>query len=202
MAFKTVLLLQTAAVAIGQPTNYEASSLQPQITSVNHQIAAGIATPLEAAPSHCSVASSVLQQQGLGANTATYDGATILGYLNAFSGHSPILEKIHSLPPLQAHLTYAPMYTSNGALTHMPLGPIHTSLPDPLSQVGLNSRFDQLTWRADDQNNLIGQLLRHINLNQGPNLGSHDKEKRIHEHNCEHFERSQTGRTKTNRQGR
>ncbi|CAL9010519.1 unnamed protein product [Prunus brigantina] len=51
------------------------------------------------------------------------------------------------------------MYTSNGTLVHLPLGPIHTSIPDPRSQV-----VYQLSQRVDDQNNLIGQLLRQINL--------------------------------------
>ncbi|CAL9027378.1 unnamed protein product [Prunus brigantina] len=88
-----------------------------------------------------------------------------------YSDVVPVLEQIHSLPPLRSHLTYAPVYTSNGALAHMPLGPMHNTLLDPRSQVDLNSRVDQLTQKVDDQNNLIGQLLRQINLNQGPNLG-------------------------------
>ncbi|CAL9024414.1 unnamed protein product [Prunus brigantina] len=74
------------------------------------------------------------------------------------------------------------MTVLNGALAHMPLALIHTSLPDLRSQVGLNSRVDKLTWRVDNQNNLISQLLRQINLNQGLDLGSRDKERRMHEH--------------------
>ncbi|CAL9029738.1 unnamed protein product, partial [Prunus brigantina] len=58
----------------------------------------------------------------------------------------------------------------------MPLGPMHTTLLDPRSQADLNSWVDQLTQKVDDQNNLIGQLLRQINLDQGPNLGPRDEE--------------------------
>ncbi|CAL8122667.1 unnamed protein product [Prunus armeniaca] len=47
----------------------------------------------------------------------------------------------------------------------MPLSPMHNTLLDPRSQVDLNSRVDQLTQKVDEQNNLIGQLLRQINLN-------------------------------------
>ncbi|CAL2227398.1 unnamed protein product [Prunus armeniaca] len=64
---------------------------------------------------------------------------------HGYSDVVPILEQIHSLPPLRSHLTYAPVYTSNGALAHMLLGPMHTTLLDPRSQVDLNSRVDQLT---------------------------------------------------------
>ncbi|CAL9018078.1 unnamed protein product [Prunus brigantina] len=100
---------------------------------------------------------------------------------------------IHSLPPLRSHLTYAPVYASNRALAHMSLGPMHNTLLDPRSQGDLNSWVDQLTQKVDDQNSLIGQLLRQINLNQGPNLGPHDEERRAHEHAGEQFERSQAG---------
>ncbi|CAL2259765.1 unnamed protein product [Prunus armeniaca] len=64
---------------------------------------------------------------------------------HGYSDIVPILEQIHSLPPLRSRLTYAPVYASNGALAHMPLGPIHTTLLDPGSQVDLNSQVDQLT---------------------------------------------------------
>ncbi|XP_020412762.1 uncharacterized protein K02A2.6-like [Prunus persica] len=73
----------------------------------------------------------------------------------------------------------------------MPLGSLHTTLPDSRSQVDLNSHVDQLTQRVDDQNNLISMLLKQINLNQGPNLGPCDEEKRMHKHVNEQFERSQ-----------
>ncbi|CAL8996408.1 unnamed protein product, partial [Prunus brigantina] len=116
-----------------------------------------------------------------------------------YSDVVPVLEQIHSLPPLRSHLTYAPVYTSNGALA---LGPMHNTLPDPRSQEDLNSRVDQLTQKVDDQNNLIGQLLRQINLNQGQNLGPRDEERRAREHAGEQFERSQAGQTGANRQGR
>ena len=79
----------------------------------------------------------------------------------------------------------------------MPLGPMHT-----FGQVDLNSRVDQLTQRVDDQNNLIGQLLRQINFNQCPNLGPRDEERRTHEHVGEQFERSQVGQVRANGQGR
>ena len=84
----------------------------------------------------------------------------------------------------------------------MPLGPMHNTLLDPRSQVDLNSRVDQLTQKVDDQNNLIGQLLRQINLNQGPNLGPSDEERRAHQRAGEQFERSQAGQTGANRQRR
>ncbi|KAI5322887.1 hypothetical protein L3X38_031959 [Prunus dulcis] len=87
----------------------------------------------------------------------------------------PVFEQIHSLPPPQPHLTYALVYASNRALAHAPLGPMHTPLPDSHSQ---------------------------INLNQGPNLVSRDEEKRAHEHTGEQLERSQTGQTGINGQGR
>ncbi|CAL2270982.1 unnamed protein product [Prunus armeniaca] len=118
-----------------------------------------------------------MQPQGLGAGAATHDSAAIHDHLNAISGYSLVLEEIHSLPPLQPHLTYAPMYTSNGTLVHLPLGPIHTSIPDPRSQ-----------------------LLKQINL--GQDLGAHDEERRIREHTGEHFEGSQTSQSETNWQGR
>ncbi|CAL9026827.1 unnamed protein product [Prunus brigantina] len=119
-----------------------------------------------------------------------------------YSDVVPVLEQIHSLPSLRSHLTYAPVYASNGALAHMPLGPMHNTLLDPRSQVDLNSRVDQLTQKVDDQNNLIGQLLRQINLNQGPNLRPRDEERRAHKHAGEQFERSQASQTGANRQGR
>nr|ABJ96381.1 hypothetical protein [Prunus persica] len=121
---------------------------------------------------------------------------------HGYSNVIPVLEQIHSLPPLRSHSTYAPVYASNGALAHMPLGPMHNALLDPRSQVDLNSRVDQLTQKVDDQNNLIGQLLRQINLNQGPNLGPRDEEMRAHQHVDEQFERSQAGQTRANRQRR
>ncbi|CAL8157566.1 unnamed protein product [Prunus armeniaca] len=121
---------------------------------------------------------------------------------HGYSDVVPVLEQIHSLPPLRSHLTYAPVYASNGALAHMLLGPMLTTLLDPHSQVDLNSWVDQLTQKVDDQNNLIGQLLRQINLNQGPNLGPRDEERRAHEHAGEQFERSQAGQTRANGQGR
>ncbi|KAI5356461.1 hypothetical protein L3X38_009357 [Prunus dulcis] len=134
------------------------------------------------------VASSVVQLQGLGAGAATHDSAAIRDHLNAISDHSLVLEQIHSLAPLQPHLTYALVYTSNGTLAHLSLGPIHTSIPDTRSQVSLNARVDQLTQRVDDQNSLIGQLLRQINF--GQSLGAHDNERRIRQHTGEHFEGS------------
>ncbi|CAL8162082.1 unnamed protein product [Prunus armeniaca] len=117
---------------------------------------------------------------------------------HGYSDIVPVLEQIHSLPPLRSHLTYAPVYASNGVLVHMLLGSMHTTLLDPRSQVDLNSRVDQLTQKVDDQNNLFGQLLRQINLNQGPNLGPRDEERRAHEHASEQFERSQAGQTGAN----
>ncbi|XP_021833908.1 uncharacterized protein LOC110773696, partial [Prunus avium] len=74
------------------------------------------------------------------------------------------------------------------------------SLMTCYSWVDLNSRVDQLTQRVDDHKNLIGQLLRQINLNQGPNLGPREEERRTHEHVSEQFERSQAGQA--NGQGR
>ncbi|KAI5332695.1 hypothetical protein L3X38_022824 [Prunus dulcis] len=121
---------------------------------------------------------------------------------HGYSDVVPVLEQIHSLPHLRSHLAYAPVYASNGALAHMPLSPMHNTLLDPRSQVDLNSRVDQLTQKVDDQNNLIGQLLRQINLNQGPNLGPSDEERRAHQHAGEQFERSQAGQTRANRQRR
>ncbi|KAL6293936.1 hypothetical protein ACE6H2_002078 [Prunus campanulata] len=76
------------AEATGQPLNRGDSSLQPQITPVNHQVAAEIAAPLVAAPSHGLVAFSTLPPQG--------------------PSDDAILEQIHSLPPLPPHLMYAP----------------------------------------------------------------------------------------------
>ncbi|XP_020421262.1 uncharacterized protein LOC109949601 [Prunus persica] len=64
---------------------------------------------------------------------------------HGYSDVIPVLEQIHSLPPLRSHSTYAPVYASNGALAHVPLGPMHNALLDPRSQVDLNSRVDQLT---------------------------------------------------------
>ncbi|CAL8988316.1 unnamed protein product [Prunus brigantina] len=84
----------------------------------------------------------------------------------------------------------------------MSLGPMHTSLPNPRSQVDLNSRVDQLTQQVDNKNNLIDQLLRQINLDQGPNLGSRHQERRTLEHAGKQFERSQAGQTGTNGQRR
>ncbi|CAL8115415.1 unnamed protein product [Prunus armeniaca] len=60
----------------------------------------------------------------------------------SYSDVVPVLEQIYSLPPLRSHLTYAPVYTFNGALAHMPLGPMHNTLLDPCNQVDLNSRVD------------------------------------------------------------
>ncbi|KAL6279408.1 hypothetical protein ACE6H2_016289 [Prunus campanulata] len=100
---------------------------------------------------HDPLASTTMQSQGPSVATAIHDGTAVHGYLNTFSGNSPVLEQIHSLPPLQLHLTYAPMYASNEALAHMPLGSIHTSLPNLRNQVGFNSRVDQLTERVDGQ---------------------------------------------------
>ncbi|CAL9024416.1 unnamed protein product [Prunus brigantina] len=115
--------------------------------------AAGIAAPLVAVPNHGPMACFTLPPQG------PSDGA--------------ILEQIRTFPPLQPHLTYAPVCASNGALSHMSLGPIHTSLPDLCSQ---------------------------INLNQVPDLGARDEARRIREHTDEHLERSRTNGTRINGQ--
>ncbi|KAL6277143.1 hypothetical protein ACE6H2_020744 [Prunus campanulata] len=181
-----------------------ANALQPPPSPP--QTAAGIAEQ----PLHGSVTSTALQPQAQAAGAAMprhpafgtqqqphHSAAGFAAQLHGYFDVVPVLEQIHYLPPLPLHLTYAPVYASSGALAHMPLGPMHTS-----GQVDLNSRVDQLTQRIDDQNNLIGLLLRQINLNQGPNLGPHDEERRTHEHASEQFERSQAGQTGINKQGR
>ncbi|KAI5324335.1 hypothetical protein L3X38_033408 [Prunus dulcis] len=94
---------------------------------------------------------------------------------HGYSDVVPVLEKMHSLPPLRSHLTYAPVDASNGALAHMPLGPMHNTLLDLRSQ---------------------------INLNQGPNLGPRDEERRAHERAGKQFERSQASQIRANWQGR
>ncbi|VVA19861.1 PREDICTED: vacuolar-processing enzyme [Prunus dulcis] len=113
-----------------------------------------------------------------------------------------VLKKIHSLPPFQSQLTYAPTYASNEALALMPLGPMHTTFPDPHSQVELSLQAYQLVQRVDNQNNLIGRLLGQINLSQGSNLGSQDKERKTHGNTNAQFERSQADQTVTNDQGK
>ncbi|CAL9019861.1 unnamed protein product [Prunus brigantina] len=188
-----------------------ANSLQPSSSALQLPSAAGIAEQ----PPHDPGTSIALQSPApitgaalphcpaVGAQQQPHHSTTgLAAQPYGYSDVVPVLEQIHSLPPLRSHLTYAPVYTSNGALAHMPLGPMHNTLLDPRSQVDLNSRVDQLTQKVDDQNNLIGQLLRQINLNQGPNLGPRDEERRAHEHAGEQFERSQAGQTGANRQGR
>ncbi|CAL9011384.1 unnamed protein product [Prunus brigantina] len=136
------------------------SALQPPST-------AGIAQQLPQTPPHDHVISTALQlptpiagatlphQPGgvalpcypiVGAQHQPHHSASEIaaqpyGYFDTV----PVLEQIHSLPPLQPHLTYAPVYASNEALAHMPLGPMHTTLLDQRSQVDLNSWVDQLT---------------------------------------------------------
>ncbi|CAL2238447.1 unnamed protein product [Prunus armeniaca] len=188
-----------------------ANALQPSSSALQPPSTAGIAEQ----PPHDPGTSTALQSPApitgatlprcpaVGAQQQPHHLTTGLATQpHGYSDIVPVLEQIHSLPPLRSHLTYAPVYASNGALAHMPLGPMHTTLLDPGSQVDLNSRVDQLTQKVDDQNNLIGQLLRQINLNQGPNLGPRDEERRAHEHAGEQFERSQASQTRANRQGR
>ncbi|KAI5348256.1 hypothetical protein L3X38_001143 [Prunus dulcis] len=149
----------------------------------------------------CSVASSCLSYSTAPFCRQNTSAAGFAAQPQGYSDVIPVLEQIHSLPPLQPHLTYAPLCASNRALAHI-LSPIHTFLPDLRSQVGLNSRVDQLAQRVDNQNNLIGQLLRQINLNQSTDLKAHDEERRICEYTGEHFEGSQTSQSETNMQGR
>ncbi|CAL8994010.1 unnamed protein product, partial [Prunus brigantina] len=181
-------------------------ALQPSSSALQPPSAAGIAEQ----PPHDPGTSTALQSPApiigaalprcpaVGAQQQPHHSTTKLAAQPyGYSDVVPVLDQIHSLPPLRSHLTYAPVYASNGALAHMPLGPMHNTLLDPRSQVDLNSRVDQLTQKVDDQNNLIGQLLRQINLNQGPNLGPRDEERRVHEHAGEQFERSQAAASRT-----
>ncbi|CAL8117117.1 unnamed protein product [Prunus armeniaca] len=155
-----------------------ANALQPSSSALQPPSAAGIAEQ----PPHDPGTSTALQSPApitgvalprcpaVGAQQQPHHLTTRLaaqphGYYDIV----PVLEQIHSLPPIQ---------------------------------VDLNSRVDQLTQKVDDQNNLIGQLLRQINLNQGPNLGPRDEERRAHEYAGEQFERSQASQTRANRQGR
>ncbi|CAL8162503.1 unnamed protein product [Prunus armeniaca] len=92
---------------------------------------AGTTQPRVAALAHGLMASFTLPLQVPSTAVAIHEGTTIHGYLNAVPGHASILGQIYSLPPLLSHLTYAPVYTSNGALAHMPLGPMHATLPKP-----------------------------------------------------------------------
>ncbi|CAL2245936.1 unnamed protein product [Prunus armeniaca] len=152
---------------------------------------------------HGPIASSfTLQHQEPGTDTATYDGTAIQDYLNAISGHISVLEKIHSLPLLPSQLTYALEYASNGALAHVPLGPMYTTFPDPHSKMELSLGVDQPVQKVDNQNNLIGRLLGQINLSQGFDLGSQDKERKTHGNTDAQFKRFQAGRTMTKGQGR
>ena len=86
---------------------------------------------------------------------ATHDGTSIHGYLNA----SWAIPRSCSKSIRSLLYNHTPVHSSNGALAHMPLGPMHTFPLDPRSQVDLNSQVDQLTQRVDNQNNLISQLL-------------------------------------------
>ncbi|CAL9007763.1 unnamed protein product [Prunus brigantina] len=167
-----------------------ADALQPSSSALQPPSVAGIAEQ----PPHDPGTSTALQSPApitgaalprcpaVGAQQQPHHSTTRLAAQPyGYSDVVPVLEQIHSLPPLRSHLTYAPVYASNGALVHMPLGPMHNTLLDPRSQGDLNSR---------------------INLNQGPNLGPCDEEMRAHEHAGEQFERSQAGQTGANRQGR
>ena len=128
-----------------------ANALQPSSSALQPPSAAGIAEQ----PPHDPGTSTALQSPApitgaalprcpaVGAQQQPHHLTTgLAAQPHGYSDIVPVLEQIHSLPPLRSHLTYAPVYTYNGALAHMPLGPMHTTLLDPRSQVDLNSRVD------------------------------------------------------------
>ncbi|CAL9022628.1 unnamed protein product, partial [Prunus brigantina] len=86
-----------------------------------------------------------------------------------YSDVVPVVEQIHSLPPLRSHLTYAPVYASNRALAHMPLGPMHNTLLAPCSQVDLNSRGREQD-RADETQTAASRTLSRSRLGHRTNV--------------------------------
>ncbi|CAL8119193.1 unnamed protein product [Prunus armeniaca] len=129
-----------------------ANALQPSSSALQPLSAAGIAEQ----PPHDLGISTALQSpapitgaalprcHAVGAQQQPHHLTTgLAAQPHGYSDVVPVLEQIHSLPPLRSHLTYAPVYESNGALAHMPLGPMHTTLLDPGSQVDLNSQGNQ-----------------------------------------------------------
>lgn len=72
-------------------------------------------------------------------------------------------------------------HTSNETLAHVQLDSTQFSPPNPSSQADLNLIVKQLTHRVDDQNQLVGQLLRQINLVCNLGLGSHGEERMMDE---------------------
>ncbi|CAL2258502.1 unnamed protein product [Prunus armeniaca] len=165
--------MQPHRIVAANTLQHSPSALQPPsvvgIAEQPPQTAAGIVEQ----PLHDPETSTALQPQASisGAALTHYPAvrahqqpphsvAKIAAQPHGYFDTIPVLEQIHSLPPLQPHLMYAPVYESNEALSHMWLGPMHTTLLNPHSQVHFNSQVDQLTQRVDDQNNLIGQLLR------------------------------------------
>ncbi|CAL8076655.1 unnamed protein product [Prunus armeniaca] len=128
-----------------------ANALQPSPNALQPPSSTGIAEQ----PPHDPVTSTALQLEAqiaevalprhsaIGAQQQLYHSVAEIaaqphGYFDAF----PALEHIYSLHPLQPYLTYALVYASNGALAHMPLGLMNTTLLDPRSEVDLNSRVD------------------------------------------------------------
>ncbi|CAL2246256.1 unnamed protein product [Prunus armeniaca] len=111
-----------------------ANALQPSSSALQPPSVASPAPIAKAALPCCPV---------VGAQQQPHHSTT--GFVAQPYGYSdvvPVLEQIHSLPPLLSHLTYAPVYASNGALAHMSLGSMHNTLLDLRSQVDLNSRVD------------------------------------------------------------
>ncbi|CAL2237864.1 unnamed protein product [Prunus armeniaca] len=128
-----------------------ANSLQPSSSALQPPLAAGIAdqpphdlgTPTALQLPAPIIGAALPRCPAVGAQQQPHHSTTgLAAQPYSYSDVVPVLEQIHSLPPLRSHLTYAPVYMFNGALAHMPLGPMHNTLLDSCNQVDLNSRVD------------------------------------------------------------
>ncbi|CAL2260466.1 unnamed protein product [Prunus armeniaca] len=87
-------------------------------------------------------------------------------------------------------------HTSNETLAHVQLDSTQFSPPNPSNQADLNLRVKQLTYKVDDQNQLVGQLLSQINLVCDLGPGSHDEKRMMDEHTDKQVEKMQASKDK------
>ncbi|KAI5327572.1 hypothetical protein L3X38_026968 [Prunus dulcis] len=116
---------------------------------------------------------------------------TTQGRPGVVADYDSVLEQVRPFPLLPPRKMFAaPWHTSNKTLAPVQLGSTQL-LPHHLHiQADLSLIVNQLTQRVDDQNNLVGQLLKHIDLVRDLGLRSQGEERMMDEHTGMQFERS------------
>ncbi|CAL2259498.1 unnamed protein product [Prunus armeniaca] len=92
-------------------------------------------------------------------------------------------------------MSMAPEHASIETLGRVQLGSLQFSPTDPSSQADLNRKVDELTKRFKDQKNLVGRLLRQIDLIHDFGLGLVGEKKMMDKRTSRQLERSQGDHT-------